>query len=147
SDSNPAEIDQVTGLLTLTAGQPAPPGEDRIQFQLEVPFHATISGGVVTLTQPLQASSVGVRIFNNTGQTATFNITVDEVPNSRIGTWTIARQGDAATAPLAHGASVRVGGVSITPGADAVSTQARYNVSTNIAGATVAASLVIPISV
>ena len=90
---------------------------------------------------------MGVRIFNNTGQTATFNITVDEVPNSRIGTWTIARQGDATTSPIAQGASLRVGGVSITPGADAVSTQARYNVTTSIAGSTVAASLVIPISV
>ena len=71
-------------------------------FQTGTNFQANVSGSKIatnssnqfvnpslstnlqfTLTQPLQALSVGVRIFNNTGQTATFSITVDEVPNGR----------------------------------------------------------------
>jgi hypothetical protein len=149
SDSNPAEIDQVTGLLTLTQGQPAPLGEDKIQFQLENPFRLTINPatGVATVSRPPapQPASIGVRIFNNTGQTATFNVTVDVVPGTAVGTWTIALLGPAITPAIAHGASLRPGGINITAGADAVSVQARYIVSTTIAGATVTSQIIVPI--
>jgi hypothetical protein len=151
SDSNPAEIDQVTGLLTLTQGQPAPPGEDRIQFQLENPFRLTINPatGVATVqaTPAPQPASLGVRIFNNTGQTTTFAVTVDVVPGTQVGSWTIARLGDPTTPAIASGSSLRPGGVNITADAGAVSVQARYTVSTTIAGAPVTGQVIIPIVV
>ena len=86
-----------------------------------------------------------MRIFNNTGQASTFNVTVDIVAGTQTGGWTIARLGDATTPTIGHGASLRPGGINITANSDAVSVQARYTVTATIAGATVTSQLVVPI--
>ena len=38
SDSNPAEIDQLSNLFTLTQGAPAPLGENKVQFRIGESF-------------------------------------------------------------------------------------------------------------
>jgi hypothetical protein len=145
SDSNPAEIDQFSTLLTLTAGQPAPPTEDKIQFSLETPFQATIDNGIVKVSKPPapQPGSVGVRIFNSTGQTATFALDVSIVPGTAVGTWTAALAGPNSI-PINDGANAKPGGINITVGVDAVSCQIKYTASTTINGANVVGETVIP---
>ena len=146
SDSNPAEIDQSSGLVTLTVGQPAPPGEDKAQFGIESPFQATVVNGVVRLSKPPapQPGFIGVRVFNNAGQTATFTLTADVLPGSAVGTWTVALNGPNTTGPLANGAGVRPGGIDVTVAADSVSCQVRYTATTTIAGSTFVTQRIIP---
>jgi hypothetical protein len=147
SDSNPAEIDQSTGLITLTAGQPAPPGEDKVQFNLETPFNAVIDNalGVVKLSRPPapQPGSIGVRIFNNTGQSATFTLAVEVVAGTAVGTWTVALAGPNGIT-LPDGGNDKPGGINITVAGDAVSCQLRYTATATIAGATVVTQRIIP---
>jgi uncharacterized protein DUF6519 len=148
SDSNPGEIDQITGLITLTIGAPFPLGDDQVQFQIETPNLATINAGIVTVNAPVGTpASVGVRIFNSTGQTATFDVAVDVVPGSQVGNWTISRSGGASI-PIANGANGKAGGISITRvDGTAVSVQARYTVSTIVSGSPVTAQVIVPIVV
>lgn len=150
SDSNPAEIDQFTGVLTLAVGQPAPPPEDRIQLSPESLFRATINPatGVVTVSVPPapQPAQVGIRIFNNSGQQATFAIAVDVAAGSQLGAWTVERAG-ADTVTLASGANDRVGGINITATATSVSVQARYTVTATVLGQQITATIVVPIVV
>src|SRR5262249_11150751 len=91
SDSNPAEITQISTLLTLTAGQPAPPTEDKIQFALESPFQSTIQNGILQLSRPPapQPGAIAVRIFNSIGQDANFDLAASIVPGTAVGTWTV----------------------------------------------------------
>jgi len=145
SNSNPAEIDQSSSLVTLTAGQPAPPTEDKVQFILEAPFQATIVNGAVKVSKPPapQPGSVGVRIFNSTGQAATFALDVKVVPGTAVGTWNVALSGPNSVI-LADGANARPGGIDMTVAGDSVSCQVRYTATTTIAGSTVVTETIIP---
>lgn len=145
SDSNPAEINQSSTLLTLTAGQPAPPTENNIQFGIETPFQATILNGVVHLSKPPapQPGSVGVRIFNSTGQAATFALAATVVPGTAVGTFTVALAGPVSV-PIADGANVKPGGINVTCAGDSVSCQISFTATTTIAGAPVVGEIIIP---
>ncbi|HVG90362.1 MAG TPA: DUF6519 domain-containing protein [Alphaproteobacteria bacterium] len=145
SNANPAEIDQSSSLITLTAGQPAPPPDDKVQFGLENPTQATIQNGVVTVQKPpaVQPDSIAVRIFNNLGQTATFSLAVEVVAGTAVGTWTVALAGPASVI-LDNGKDAAPGGIKITLASDSVSCQIRYKATTTIAGVTVAAETIIP---
>jgi hypothetical protein len=150
SDTNPAEIDQTTGLQTLTQGQPAPLGEDKIQLSLEVFTRATLNPatGIVSVSLPpaQQPGSIGVRIFNNTGQAATFTLNAEIVPNTPVvGSWPSVVRVGPASIPMNAGDNQRPGGIAITAGADAVSVTVRYTVSATISGSPVTAQIVIPI--
>jgi hypothetical protein len=142
SEANDAEIAQNSTLLTLTQGQAAPFPEDRIQFQLEAPFQVTVNQttGVVTATRNVEGS-IRVRITNATGQQVSFALTVEEVPNTRIGTWTVSRTGDASMPNVPSGGNNAVGGIRVQPGVDAVAVQARYVATTTIAGVPVTAAI------
>jgi hypothetical protein len=144
SDSNPAEIDQISGLVSLTQGQPAPPGEDKVQFNIETPFQATIVNGIVNIPRAgPQPGSIGIRIFNNTGQTATFTLAAAVVPGTAIGTWNVALAGPS-TLPLANGANAKPGGIDVSVAGDSVSCQVRYTATTTIAGVSVVTQRIIP---
>lgn len=145
SNANPAEIDQSSSLVTLTAGQPAPPPEDKVQFNLESPFQATIQNGVVTVQKPpaVQPDAVAVRIFNSIGQTATFSLAVEVVAGTAVGTWTVALAGPNSVT-LDNGKDAAPGGIKITVAGDSVSCQVRYKATTTIGGVTVASETIIP---
>jgi hypothetical protein len=152
SDSNPAEIIQFSTLLSLNAGQPAPAGEDKVRFQLENAVGAVINPitGVVTVPKPAaggqSSGSVGVRIFNTSGSTATFSLSVSVVPGTQVGTWTIAHGGDS-TRTLANGADARPGRIDITAGDDAVSVQARYVATATVGAVQISAQFIVAIAV
>jgi hypothetical protein len=82
-----------------------------------------------------------VRITNATGQQVSFALTVEEVPNTRIGTWTVSRTGDASMPNVPSGGNNAVGGIRVQPGVDAVAVQARYVATTTIAGVPVTAAI------
>lgn len=143
SDANPAEIDQLTGLYTLTEGQPAPVGEDRVQIHLitDSLFNATFDPHTGTISiQRNQTGSLQVRIFNNTGSQQTFDVQIAE--EDEVGEWNAVYTGDTPVT-INNQASV-LESVDVSPGADAVSMNLRITATTTIAGSTVTGYLVIP---
>ena len=136
SDSNPAEIDQLSSLFTLTQGAPAPLGENKVQFRIESPFHATIdpATGAVKVSRPPapQPASIVIRVFNVTGQNASFQLSAAIVAATRVGTWTVNYTGNA-TEPINNGASAAEG-IDITAGADAVSMEILFTAVVNLGG-------------
>ncbi len=142
SDSNPTEIDQLTGLFTLTEGQPAPIGQDKVQIRIESVYNAILdtTTGVVSI-QRSETGSIQVRIFNNTGQQQTFDVVIAK--ENELGTWDAIYTGDTPV-PINNNASV-LESVDITPDNDAVSMELRVTATTTISGSTVQGDLVIPL--
>src|ERR1019366_7841473 len=148
ADSNPAEVTQASSLLTLNQGQPPPPPDNQIAFQLESPFQATLSNGVLTVPRPPkpQPGSIGVRIFNRTTQNlANIALAVSPVPGSQNGTWTSIALNGPNSISINAGQDVRPGGVNITAGTDAVSVQVLLTATATISGSTVVSQIVIPV--
>jgi hypothetical protein len=150
SDSNPAEVFQNSTLLNLTQGQPAPPPENQIQFGIESPFQATFNAqtGVLTVFRPPkpQPGSVGIRIFNRSGQNLN-NITlaVDIVPGTAVGTWNAVLSGPNSI-NLNAGQDQKPGGINITASGDSASVQVRFTASVTISGSNVVSQVVIPVT-
>lgn len=149
SDSNAAEVFQDSTLLTLTQGQPPPPPQNQIQFGIESPFQATFNAqtGVLTVFRPPkpQPGSVGIRIFNKSGQNLTnIALAVDIVPGTAVGTWN-AVSSCPPTINLNAGQDTKPGGINITASADSASVQVRFTASVTINGANVVSQLVIPV--
>jgi hypothetical protein len=145
SNSNPTEIDQSSSLLTLTEGAAAPPTQNQVQVSLETPFQATISNGIVNVSKPPapQPGSVGVRIFNLTGQDAIFALAATIVPGSAVGTWTVALAG-LASVPISNGSNNKPGGINVTAAGDSVSCLISFTATTTINGASVVGETIIP---
>jgi len=149
SDSNPAEIDQTTGLLNLTVGQPAPPPEDKIQFGIGTLFRAEQNPvtGVLTVQKPpaSQPADIGIRIFNGTGEAITMALAVEVVPNTQVGNWTVTRLGPDNLA-LGAGQNAQPGGVRITAFADSAAVLVSFTATATVAGATVKSQIVVSIA-
>jgi len=142
SNSNPAEIDQPSNLFTLTAGQPSPPGETKIQFRTKILTGGTIdaaSGNVDIKVN--QKCSLSVEVINNTGSDATFALLLTKSNETPVSTWTVNYKGDASV-PIPNGTSVSEP-MDITPVTNAVSVNLQYTATATIGGSQVSATLVI----
>lgn len=143
SDSNPAEIDQLTGIYTLTEGAPPPIGEDKVQLYIDHVNNATLDphSGVVNI-QRKDKGTIALRVFNYTGQKSTFNLTV--LKEDEVGGWPAEFSGDT-TLTVEDGESLpKV--VEVTPASDAVSMDLRIEATTTVSGSTVKGSIVIPLT-
>ena len=132
SDANPEEINQLSTLFTLTQGQPAPPGEDKVQLRPD--FSAPVTGtgvfdehtGTLSIV-PLTQGKLRFRVFNNTGaDNVAFNLTIAK--QNELGTWEPPAKAikfdlgtpPVMTPPINNGQSLPFI-VTIQPGDDAVS--------------------------
>jgi hypothetical protein len=142
SDSNPTEIDQLSNSFTLTQGQPAPLGENKILFRLSITSGGTIDpqSGNVDITRGKQCL-LSVQVINNTGTDATFALSLAKSGETPANSWTVNYDGDASV-PIPNGKFVSEP-MDITPGAGAVSVQLQFTASTTIAGSLTSAQLVI----
>jgi hypothetical protein len=143
SDTNPAEIDQTSNVFTLTQGQPAPLGEDKIQFRVSNVSNGSIdpSSGAISITRT-QKSTITVQVTNNTGQSATFALALAKNAETPAGTWTATYKGDASI-PIPNGGFVSEQ-MDITPSGTATSVQLQFTASATISGSPVTAQLIIP---
>lgn len=149
--SNPTEVKQTSGLLVLTAGEMPPLSEERIILQIENPSGITINPatGVAVVKRPpsVQPGSVAVRIFNNTGKAASFDVTAEVAPGTAIGTgWTITRAGDPKTSDIPNGGNIRHDGFKVAVGPASMSAVARFRVSANLNGVPVVSEILLPIT-
>lgn len=150
SDQNPTEIDQLTSLFTLAAGQPAPVGEDKVQIHLSGEFfNATRNAqtGVVSIQRGVQGQ-IGIRVYNYTDSDLSFNLAIEA--QNAVGGWTPGFSGTSVlpvpkrSSETTPGSAPKV--VTVTPSADAVSAQIRVTATTTLAGSTVTSQLVIPVA-
>jgi Family of unknown function (DUF6519) len=143
SDANPSEIDQLTGLFTLTEGQPAPVGEDDVQLHISQVSNATEnpSTGVISIVKTVQGL-IEIRVYNFIGEEKEFTLSLsnDEV----IGDWVTEFSG--ANTLIVPDSESRPKVIKVTPGADAVTMQLTVTAETLVASDTVSGQLVIPIS-
>ncbi len=145
SDSNPDEIDQLSTQFTLTQGQPAPVGEDKIQIQLQ--FNQATAGsalfdpgtGIISIKLGV-AGNVQMRLFNNTGATATFTVTLEQL--NKLGTWNVLF--DSSVPPLNNGQSFPLTAI-VTPTADATSMNLKITAKTTINAIEMTTQTVIPL--
>jgi len=168
SNSNPEEINQLSGLFTLTEGQPAPVGEDPVQLHLtNMISNATLNRttDVVSIQKTVQGV-IEVELLNKTGRSATFSM--DKLLQNPIGAWTVefvvarlpiavdsaSTVGSEASRPVAPGGppqpTIAIDGrfpalLSVKPGSDAVSAQLRITAAT-IDGPIVTGEVVIPLT-
>lgn len=134
SDSNPDEISQLSTNFTLTQGQPGPVGEDKLQIQPA--FNAATAGsaqldpstGVISVKIG-QAGNIQMRLFNNTGATATFPAAATLEQLDKLGTWNVLFDGS--IPQLANGASFPMTAI-VTPGGDAQKVTLRITAKTNV---------------
>lgn len=144
SDTNPDEISQTSNLFTLTAGQPAPPGEDKVQFDLAPNI---VNGtkdpvtGVINVSRT-KTCTVPIQVFNNTGQSAQFALGIAKQNEIAAGSWTEHYTGDAST-PINNGSLVTET-FTVNPAANAVSVQIVFTATATIQGSTVSGQFVIP---
>jgi hypothetical protein len=144
SDSNPEEINQLSNQFSLTQGQPAPVGEDRVQFHLA--FNPADAGsavldlhtGVISIRRGT-SGNVQLRIFNNTGANSV-NFTVALEQQEKVGTWTVLFDGSVPS--LANGQSAPLTAI-VTPAADAVSMKLKITAKATINGAEVPGQVLI----
>jgi hypothetical protein len=146
SDSNPAELDQISTLLTLAVGQPAPPPETAIEFQIVAVAGGTLdtATGAVRVDAVNTPCAISIRVFNRTTQSPQFTLSAGEVPGTRVGTWTVARLGPD-TVTINGGASAQPGGIQVTATSTPANVQVRYVASATISGAPVTSQIVIPV--
>lgn len=141
SDSNPDEITQNSNLFTLTDGQPAPPGEEKIQFNV---LPNLVNGVKDTTTgainvQRTKTCTLQVQVVNNSGTNATFNLSIAK--QNDVGGWTANYTGDPST-PINNG-QFATEPMTVTPSAGGVSVQVVFTASATILGSTVSGQLVI----
>ncbi|HZD94656.1 MAG TPA: hypothetical protein VE133_10410, partial [Candidatus Sulfotelmatobacter sp.] len=143
SDTNPAEIDQTSNVFTLTQGQPAPLGEDKVQFRVSNVVNGSTdpASGAITITRT-QKCTVTVQVTNNTGTSATFALALAKTAETPAATWTVLYKGDPSI-PIPNGGFVSEQ-MDITPGATATSVQLQFTASATINGSPVTAQLIIP---
>jgi hypothetical protein len=144
SDSNPDEITQTSNLFTLTAGQPAPPGEEKIQFNV---LPNIVNGTRDPITGAINVSrtrtcTLQVQVFNNTGQPGSFNLGIAKQAEVAAGSWNAVYNGDPVT-PIDNGQFADEP-IAITPATNAVSVQIVFTASATIQGSTVSGQFVIP---
>ena len=142
SDSNPIEIDQLTGLFTLTQNQLSPVGEDKVQFRIESVSSANLdpTTGTVSIKRS-QLGTIQVSIFNNTGTQQKFDVAISK--QNEVGVWTAVYKGDS---PVnINDKKFVFQAVNITPSSDAFSMQLQVTATTTIAGSTVTGQIVIPL--
>jgi len=145
SDSNPTEIDQLSNLFTLTQGQPAPLGEDKIQFHVSTIINGIIdpASGAINIIRT-QKCTITVQVTNNTGQSPPppgFTLGVTKNLETPPGTWTLNYKGDPTT-PIPSGGFVSEP-LEVTPGLTATSVQLQFTASATIGGSTVSSTLTI----
>jgi hypothetical protein len=146
SDHNPDEISQTSNLFTLNEGQPAPPGEEKIQFSIGP---ALVNGtkdpttGAINISRT-KTCTLSVQVFNNTGQSATFTLGIAKLAGTETpaGSWTANYNGDP-TAPINAG-QFATEAMAVTPAANATSVQIIFTASATILGSTVSGQFVIP---
>jgi hypothetical protein len=144
SDANPEEITQMSSLFTLNAGQPAPPGEEKIQFNL-LP---NISNGTrdpatgAVNVQRTKICGLQFQVVNNAGQNGQFTIAIAKQNESPAGTWNAVYTGDSPV-PINNG-QFATESMTITPNNTAVSVLVAITASATIQGSNVSSQLVIP---
>lgn len=144
SDKNPDELTQMSKLFTLTAGQPAPAGEDKLQFNL-MPNIVNGTKDPTTGTVNIQRTKtcgLQFQVVNNAGATGTFAISIAKQAESPANSWTAAYTGDPST-PIVNGQFVTES-MTLLPGANAVSVQITVTATATIQGTTVTGQFVIP---
>jgi hypothetical protein len=144
SDSNPDEIIQTSNLFTLNEGQPAPPGEEKIQFNV---LPNIVNGTKDPTTGAINVSrtktcTLQVQVVNNSGQDGTFNLGIAKQSELPVGAWNAVYNGDPVT-PINNG-QFATEPMAITPAANAVSVQIVFTASATIQGSTVSGQFVIP---
>jgi hypothetical protein len=144
SDANPDEITQTSNLFNLTAGQPAPPGEEKIQFSVApniVNGTKDPATGAINVSRT-KTCSLQVQVFNNSGQNATFSMSIAKQSETAAGSWSAVYNGDAQT-PIPNGGFVPEP-MAITPATNAVAVQIVFTAQATIQGSTVSGQFVIP---
>jgi hypothetical protein len=145
SDKNPSEITQTSNLFTLTEGQPAPPGENKIQFNL---MPGIINGTKDPITGALNVSrtktcTFNVQVFNNLAVNGSFNLGIAKQAETPAASWTANYNGDAVA--LINAGQFATEQIAVTPAANATSVQILFNASATIQGSTVTGQFVISI--
>ena len=142
SDANPDEVTQTSNLFTLNAGQPAPPAEEKIQFNT-----ATITNGTRDPTGTITVSRntlciINVQVINNSGQNASFNLSMAKQAENPANAWTALYSGNAIE-PINAGQTSPLEQIRVTPSGTAVSVQIVFTASATILGSTVSSQLII----
>lgn len=142
SDDNPSEIDQLTGLFTLTEGQAPPVGDDKVQLHISSVFNASLNSttGNVSI-QKNQTGSIEIRVYNNTGQSATFNLALEEL--DKVGTW---NETLLDTSLLINDQVSTTTTIDVTPGNDALTMKIKITATTTISGSAVTGFITIPLT-
>ena len=145
SETNPDELTQTSNLFTLTAGQPAPAGEEKIQFNVMPNIvngtRDPATGGIVV--QRTKICGLQFQVVNNTGQSASFSIGIAPKQNELpANAWTATYTGDA-TVTINNGGFVTEA-MTVTPSPTAVSVEIIVTASATIQGSTVTGQLTIP---
>lgn len=144
SDKNPDELTQMSNLFTLTAGQPAPAGEDKLQFNL---MPNIVNGtkdpttGMINI-QRTKTCGLQFQVVNNSGANGTFAISIAKQSESPANSWTATYTGDPTT-PIANG-QFATESMTVMPAANAVAVQVVVTASATIQGTTVSGQFVIP---
>jgi Family of unknown function (DUF6519) len=145
SDQNPDEINQTSSLFTLTAGQPAPLGEDKVQFNISpniVNGTKDPATGAINIARG-NTCTLTIQIVNNSGQNASFDLTAAKQNEVAANAWTLTPQFNTPM-PINNGQSVQAQIRVLPQNAPAVSLQVLFTASATIQGSTVSGQFVIP---
>jgi hypothetical protein len=95
SDANPDEITQTSNHFLLTEGQPPPLGEQKIQFSVALIVNGTKdpATGVIDVSRT-KTCALQIQVFNNSGQDATFSMSIAKQNETQPGSWNADYQGD-----------------------------------------------------
>lgn len=144
SDSNPIEIEQLSNSFTLTEGQPAPFGEDKLLVARvgAPPSNATIDPLTGTIVvNKLAKCGFFIALTNNTGQNGSFAVTLQKSDEVVPGSWDAAYKGSTPL-PINTGATSQNQAVEVTPlSATAQSFTLQLIATANIGGSTVTGQL------
>jgi hypothetical protein len=139
SDSNPTEVSQLTSLITLEEGEPAPGAETRIQLELNTVKGSPPPSGTIGL--PTDNDSIlQVDLSNNLSTQQQISLAFDT--ENAEGTWTTTIPGDA-TPNVSAGATIPISLV-VNPSPGAGTAQLRLEASTTDNGETISTALVLP---
>src|SRR5258706_15219684 len=126
-------------------GQPAPGGKKKVKNQLafkQPPAGTALfdpATGIISIKLGT-AGNIQMRLFNNTGATATFAVTLEQA--NKLGAWSVLFDG--CVPPLNNGQSFPLTAI-VTPSGDATTLSLKSTAKTNINSIEVTAQNVIPL--
>ena len=91
--------------------------------------------------QKNQTGSIEIRVYNNTGQSATFNLALEEL--DKVGTW---NETLLDTSLLINDQASTTTTIDVTPGNDALTMKIKITATTTISGSTVTGFITIPLT-